>query len=375
MAAEKTDVGTAGNTAAQQQNKPKTENKTTGNKSKAATAAKKKKRKKKKKKKSGRLASVLFALIFVVGLGVLLYPTVSDWWNSRVQSRAIANYDETVANMNEEEYENMLAAAQEYNEALADLLYPYYQYDEIDGYEDALSITSDGMMGYITIDCINVKLPLYHGTSEAVMNVGVGHLQGSSLPVGGESTHCVLSAHRGLPSATLFSHLDEMEIGDTFTLTILNQTLTYQVDQILVVEPGETDDIQIVGGEDYCTLLTCTPYGINTHRLLVRGVRVENPEELTLTNEAYQIDKKILIPIAAAPIVIILLIMALTNAKGKTKKKKKNKSKKNANKKAKGKAAGTNKAVQSTAPPAAGTAESPAAKQEIPPGSRGNKDG
>lgn len=302
-----------------------------------APAAKKKKKKKKKKqnKKANIISSVFFALIFLAGLCVLLYPTVSDWWNSRVQSRAIANYDETVSNMNEEEYEKMLAAAAEYNTALAGLMYPYYQYDTIAGYDDTLSVTSDGMMGYITIDCIDVKLPIYHGTSEAVMNVGVGHLQGSSLPVGGAGTHSVLSAHRGLPSAKLFSNLDKMEVGDTFTLTILNQTLTYQVDQILVVEPEDISALRLISGEDYCTLLTCTPYGINTHRLLVRGVRVENPEEIEITGEAYQIDRKILIPIAAAPVVIILLAAALVNARRKAKKKPKKGTKKGAKKSAK----------------------------------------
>ena len=196
---------------------------------------------------------------------------------------------------------------------------PFINYSEVSGYDDILNVTGNGMIGYITIDKINVKLPIYHGTSESILNVAVGNLPGSSLPVGGESTHSVLSAHRGLPSAKLFSDLDKLKERDTFTITVLNRLLTYEVDHISIVEPDKIEDLYIEEGKDYCTLLTCTPYGINTHRLLVRGHRVENADDgaAVLTNDAYELDSLILAPVVAAPLLLILLIIVLVKYRKK----------------------------------------------------------
>jgi sortase A len=203
---------------------------------------------------------------------------------------------------------------------------PFLGYSEFsDEYNSILDVNGDGMMGYITIEKIKVQLPIYHGTSDKVLNSAVGHLEGSSLPVGGESTHSVLSAHRGLPSAKLFTNLDKLEEGDIFTIRILDRTITYQVDQVLIVLPHETDSLNIVPGKDFCTLVTCTPYGINTHRMLVRGKRIENIEEdkvINVITEAYQIDPLLVTPAVAAPMLGILLIILLVKSnKGKNKKK------------------------------------------------------
>ena len=209
--------------------------------------------------------------------------------------------------------------------------FPFLNHKNIaDEYYDTLDINGDGMMGYITIEKIKVQLPVYHGTSDKVLNSAVGHVEGSSLPVGGKSTHAVLSAHRGLPSAKLFTNLDKLQIGDVFTIRILDRTITYQVDQILIVLPQETDNLNIVPGEDYCTLVTCTPYGINTHRMLVRGTRIENIEEdkvINVITEAYRIDPLLVTPAVAAPLLGILLIILLVRSGSANKKK--NKSKKN----------------------------------------------
>lgn len=215
----------------------------------------------------------------------MLYPTVSNWWNERNQSYAIKNFEEHVTELDHEKCEELFASAQEYNAKLRTLSSPFRYYKQIEGYEDQLNIAGNGVIGSVTIDKIHVRLPIYHGTNADVLNVGIGHLEGSSLPVGGESTHSVLSGHRGLPSSKLFSDLDKMEIGDIFTVSVLDRTLTYQVDQILVVEPEEMEHLAVVEGKDYCTLLTCTPYGINTHRLLVRGTRIENPDNETVDVE------------------------------------------------------------------------------------------
>jgi sortase A len=187
-------------------------------------------------------------------------------------------------------------------------------YTEVPGYYDTLSVMDNGMIGYLEIDRISVELPIYHGTSDAVLNKGVGHLEGSSLPVGGENTHCVMSAHRGLPSSKLFTDLDRMEIGDTFRIVVLDQILTYQVDFIKIIEPTDVEDLQIIDGGDYCTLFTCTPYGINTHRLLVRGVRIETIKEkpvLYVSNEAFRIEPLLVTPAVAAPMLLVLLIHLL----------------------------------------------------------------
>ena len=266
-------------------------------------------------------SNILLVLIFFIGLCVLLYPTVSDYWNSKVQSRVIVDYEAMLQNMTKEDYTEVFAAADDYNRQIRQIAYPLMYHDQVPGYEEALNITGNGTMGYVTIEKIKVELPIYHGTSEAVLNVAAGHVQGTSLPVGGESTHAVLSAHRGLPSAKLFTDLDKLEVGDVFTITVLDRLLTYQIDQILIVKPNEVDALYVTEGEDYCTLVTCTPYGINTHRMLVRGTRVDTPEEknIYITTDAYRIDSLILTPIVAAPMLLVLLIILLVRHPSKKK--------------------------------------------------------
>jgi sortase A len=251
---------------------------------------------------------------FLVGICILLYPTFSDFWNSKTQSRAITNYESVLENLKPEDYAAIFENAHNYNKALYETEYPLMDYVNVPGYYDTLCITDNDMIGYIKIERIGVELPIYHGTSDEVLNKGVGHLMGSSLPVGGENTHCVMSAHRGLPSSKLFTDLDRLEKGDTFQIVVLNQVLTYQVDQIKVVTPTEIEDLQIIEGGDYCTLFTCTPYGINTHRLLVRGIRIETIVEkpvLYVSNEAFRIEPLLVTPAVAAPMLFVLLIHLL----------------------------------------------------------------
>ncbi len=270
-----------------------------------------------------RWTTVLLVFFFFIGLSVLLYPTVSDFINQKHQSRAIASYNEQLLQMKKEEEEAYLAEAEDYNRRLHELpeggfLYP----DRVSGYRDTLDFMGMGIMGYLTIDKIRVELPIYHGISSDVLNVAVGHMEGTSLPVGGESTHCVLSAHRGLPTAKLFTDLDQLEEGDIFTITVLNRVVTYQVDQIRIVLPDDSGQIQIIEGGDYCTLLTCTPYAINTHRLLVRGKRIENIKDksaIYITADAYKIDTLIAAPAVAAPMLFALLIKLMLPAKKKKK--------------------------------------------------------
>lgn len=276
---------------------------------------KKVKKTKNKKKKSGLSSTIALVAIFFVGLCVLLYPTISDFWNEKRQSQAIMNYDDMIIDFTPEDFEEHFAKAEEYNRKLNRISFPFVGYSELDDeYYSTLNVNGSGMMGYITIEKIKVQLPIYHGTSDKVLNSAVGHMEGSSLPVGGVNTHSVLSAHRGLPSAKLFTNLDKVEVGDIFTITILNQTITYQVDQVLVVLPNQIDDLYVEKGQDYCTLVTCTPYGINTHRMLVRGTRIENIEEekkINVITEAYQIDPFIVTPAVAAPILGALLIFLM----------------------------------------------------------------
>ena len=255
--------------------------------------------------------AILLTLGFLVGICILLYPAISDYWNSKTQSRAIVDYESVLKDMDKEDYAAIFNTANAYNQALAELGNPLINHTQIPGYTEALRISESNMMGYLKIERIGVELPIYHGTSDEVLNKGVGHLEGSSLPVGGENTHCVMSAHRGLPSAKLFTDLDRMEKGDTFQIVVLDQVLTYQVDQIKVIEPNDISDLQIIPGGDYCTLFTCTPYGINTHRLLVRGVRIETIKEkpvIYVSNEAFQIEPLIVTPVVAAPMLLALLI-------------------------------------------------------------------
>lgn len=260
------------------------------------------------------ITTILLILVLVVGLSLILYPTIADWWNSFHQSRAIADYDAILSEMKEEDYTHLFEAAMAYNEQLRQLKFPLMYYDQVPGYDDLLNITGTGIMGYIDIPSIQVELPIYHGTSEGVLQIAAGHVEGSSLPTGGENTHCVISAHRGLPSARLFTDLDKMQIGDTFTLSVVDRILTYEVDQILTVLPHEVEPLYVQEGEDYCTLVTCTPYGINTHRLLVRGTRIENAEEVVVkrvTADAVQIQPLLVAPMVAAPILLLLLIILI----------------------------------------------------------------
>lgn len=255
--------------------------------------------------------NIILAIIFLIGLSVMLYPTISDYWNSRVQSQAVAAYNNDVQNMSKEDYQRMFTEADEYNEELKNIDHPFENYGEIPGYEDILNVSGTGIIGYVTIDKLKTELPIYHGTSEGVLQVGVGHLEGSGFPVGGIGTHAVLSAHRGLPSAKLFSNLDEMEEGDTFQITVLNRVLTYQVDQIHIIEPGDLDDLKVDPQKDYCTLMTCTPYGINTHRLLVRGVRVDGSANAYVPADAYQIEPNVVAVWTTITITIIMTILSI----------------------------------------------------------------
>ena len=255
---------------------------------------------------------IFLVLILFIGVCALLYPSVSQYWNSKTQTRAVENYQAILSSLKEEDYDAFFQEADAYNLALRELANPLLDYRQLSGYSSILNINGNGIMGYVSIPKLGVEIPVYHTVSPDVLNIACGHLEGTSLPVGGESTHCVLSAHRGLPHAKLFTDLDKMELGDTFQITVLNRMITYQVDQIKVVLPNEIDDVQIVAGEDYCTLLTCTPYGINSHRLLVRGTRIENAAPvLYVTSNAYRIDSLVATPVVAAPILLVLLIILM----------------------------------------------------------------
>ena len=269
------------------------------------------------------LSTIVLVILLLIGLSLLLYPTVSDYWNSFHQTRAIATYAENVAALDNASYDAIWDAARQYNRNLCSRSNSFLLSEEQKAeYESLLDISGQGVMGYIEIPEIDVSLPIYHGTEDPVLQVAVGHLEWSSLPVGGESTHCVLSGHRGLPSAKLFTNLDKLREGDIFLLRILDEVLTYEVDQILIVEPQEVGALQIVEGQDYCTLVTCTPYGINTHRLLVRGHRIDNVEEaktVRVTADAVQIEPLLVAPIVAIPILLLLLILLLLPKRPKTK--------------------------------------------------------
>ena len=261
---------------------------------------------------------IILVLMLLVGICGLLYPSFSQYWNSKTQTRAVENYREILDSLKPEDLDAYFKEAENYNTELKALKYPLLDYSRVKGYNDVLNVSKNGIMGYITIPKLGVEIPLYHGVSAEVLNIACGHVEGSSLPIGGENTHSVLSAHRGLPHAKLFTELDKMEIGDTFQITILNKTVTYQVDQIKIVKPNETADIQIIEGRDLCTLLTCTPYGINSHRLLVRGTRVENATPiLYVTSNAFKIDSLVATPAVAAPILFMLLIYLMVKYRDK----------------------------------------------------------
>ena len=280
-------------------------------------------RKQPKKKKSGSGSTIVLLVILVVGLSLLLYPTVSDYWNSFTQSRAVANYAEQLKNLDTAQYDKFWSDAQVYNSDLARLPNGVVLPKDMETrYYEQLAVDDSGIMGLVEIPSIGVDLPIYHGTSDAVLQVAIGHLDWTSLPIGGEGTHCVISGHRGLPSAKLFTHLDQLREGDIFMLHVLDQTLTYEVDQILIVDPHEIHPLFMVEGEDYCTMVTCTPYGVNSHRLLVRGSRIENLEEaktVRITADAMQIDPMIVAPMVAIPILLVLLVKLMLPKKAKRK--------------------------------------------------------
>ena len=259
--------------------------------------------------------TLIIAAVGLFGLGLILYPSVADWWNSFHQSRAVASYAQKVANLDTSEYDRILAEAEVYNNNLANNGINWIMSDEeIAAYEKELDITGTGIMGYITIPKIDVELPIYHGIDDAVLQIAIGHLSETSLPVGGPTTHCVVSGHRGLPSAKLFTDIDKLVEGDTWTVNILNKTLTYEVDQIRVVLPSDLSNLQLEQGKDYFTLVTCTPYGINTHRLLVRGHRVDNAQgEANVIADALQIEPVYIAPFVAIPFIVLLIIIMLVS--------------------------------------------------------------
>jgi sortase A len=253
----------------------------------------------------------------------LLYPSVSNYVNTRNSAKSISEYDEDVANLEEEERQQMLEDAKAYNEELCKRKTVFVNGEPQDSeYKSLLDVDGKGMMGYITISKLDVRLPIYHGTDSSSLNYATGHIEGSSLPIGGESTHCVISGHRGLPSAKLFTDLDELEIGDTFTITVLGEVLTYEVDQIRIVLPENVSDLNVVDGKDYVTLVTCTPYGVNTHRLLVRGKRIATTENIAVSADALQIDTKLVAICIAVPILLVLSAWVLIHYRKKSNKNK-----------------------------------------------------
>lgn len=272
-------------------------------------------RKRNSKRKKFSISTFLLIVIMLAGLSLLLYPTVSDYWNSNIASHAVAAYQKEVKDLSSKKIDEIRVAAESYNEKLINNPNRFEMTDdERETYESLLDISGSGVMGYIEIPSIDVQLPIYHGTSDSVLSSGAGHLEGSSLPIGGKGTHTVITGHRGLPSARLFTDLDKLELGDTFSITVLDETLTYEVDQILTVLPDEMDSLSIDPDEDYVTLVTCTPYGINSHRLLVRGHRIENNEKVHVPAEAVQIDELVVGAIVAIPLtVVVLIVMVILN--------------------------------------------------------------
>lgn len=267
------------------------------------------------------LSTIALILVLLAGVSLLLYPTVSDYWNARHASKAVADYTQNVQALDQDAYDELLAAA-DYNRSLLTRENGFFLTEEQQAqYESLLDISGTGIMGYIEIPSINVSLPIYHGTSDSVLQIAVGHLDWTSLPVGGESTHCVLSGHRGLPSAKLFTNLDQIVEGDTFIIRVLDEVLTYEVDRILIVEPEDVTALQIESGKDLCTLVTCTPYGINSHRLLVRGHRVETEQEeaaVRLVSDGIQIEPLLVAPVVALPMLLALLLVLLLSGNKRT---------------------------------------------------------
>ena len=253
---------------------------------------------------------VLLSCALLVGVGMMLYPSVSDWWNSMHQSRAIATYQEAVGDNSAEANQRLWDEAVAYNRSLPHDGGRFTLSDEERArYEQTLDVTGTGIMGYVEIPKISVSLPVYHGTDPTGLQIAVGHIPGSSLPVGGEGTHCVISGHRGLPSARLFTDIDQLREGDVFMLHVLDKTLTYQVDQIRVVLPDELDDLAMDDGLDLCTLVTCTPYGINTHRLLVRGHRIPNQGAAIADGDAVQASPALVAAVLTALVLVVALVV------------------------------------------------------------------
>ncbi len=289
---------------------------------------KKKETEKEKGKKNRRgpsISTIVLVVILIAGVGILLYPSVSDWWNSTHAAKMISGYVTAVEDLSAEEKEEAIKAAQAYNASLANGVDFNLTEEEYAAYESLLNIDGTGIMGYVQISAIGVNLPVYHSVDETVLQIAIGHIPGTSLPVGGERSHCVLSGHRGLPSAKLFSDLDRMVEGDIFTLNVMGQTITYMVDQIRIVLPEEVDELAIQPGRDYCTLVTCTPYGVNTHRMLVRGKRIENiAGEVVVVAEAVRIPNYVVIPAVGIPLLFVTLLVTLivSSVKGRRKTKK-----------------------------------------------------
>lgn len=255
-----------------------------------------------------------------VGTGLLLYPSVANYWNSFHQTRAIMDYNDAISSMTTEQYQQILDDAKAYNKRLGETGIQWVMTDEQkEEYNKMLKIDGSEVMGYISIPKIHVKIPVYHGTDETVLQSSIGHLEQTSLPVGGESSHCSVSGHRGLPSARLFTDLDKIREGDTWTMNVLNETLTYEADQIRIVEPKDLTNLNITESKDFCTLITCTPYGVNTHRLLIRGHRIPNADgNANLTADAIQIEPMYIAPFLAIPILLALLaILLITTRKAR----------------------------------------------------------
>ena len=287
-----------------------------------------KKKDKKTKKKSSKLLNIFIALIFLAGAGIFTYPTISNMWNEYRNAQLVSKYNESVSNLSDDEYEKLWNEAQEYNahhmvNTVVDAFNEEDEYVLSHPYDEVLDPNGDGLMGSIEIPKLKLKLAIYHGLSTEVLEKGVGHVEGTSLPIGGEGTHAVLAAHRGLPSAKLFTDLDQMEIGDIFLIHVLDKTLAYKVDQIKTVLPEETDELEIEEGKDLVTLVTCTPYGVNTHRLLVRGVRTDYVEQETEETPAQQLAKldPVKVMIGGLVVLIILIIIIYIVVRRKNKKK------------------------------------------------------
>ena len=261
--------------------------------------------------------TMIIVLVMLVGIGLLAYPSVANYWNQFHQTRAIMAYSETVADLSTADYEKILNDAKEYNKKLGEsgIVWKMSKAQKAE-YEKQLAVDTSGIMGYVSIPKFHIKLPVYHGTNESVLQIAIGHLEQTSLPVGGESSHCEVSGHRGLPSARLFTDIDKIKEGDTWTMNVLNETLTYECDQIRIVEPEDLSNLQITQGKDYCTLITCTPYGVNIHRLLVRGHRIPNVDgNANLTADAIQIEPIYIAPFLAIPIILILLIVLIASTR------------------------------------------------------------